>query len=131
MTRIDVSSRNLTMQIDSTRVFPSRCRPSILCFQRLLWSRQVTNSYYRYRGNADLHSTPKRAMVAQRKGLVLIATGDKPGAVWHGTTRPVSASSQCLIALPTLLLRIEAKATRRGLWADAAPIPPWEFRHKL
>ena len=25
---------------------------------------------------------------------------------------------------------IEAKAARRGLWADAEPVPPWEFRHK-
>ncbi len=24
----------------------------------------------------------------------------------------------------------EPKATRRGLWTDVAPIPPWEFRHK-
>lgn len=23
-----------------------------------------------------------------------------------------------------------AKAARRGLWADAEPVPPWEFRHK-
>lgn len=22
-----------------------------------------------------------------------------------------------------------AKAARRGLWADAEPVPPWEFRH--
>ena len=24
----------------------------------------------------------------------------------------------------------EARAGRRGLWADAEPVPPWEFRHK-
>ena len=24
----------------------------------------------------------------------------------------------------------EARAGRRGLWADADPVPPWEFRHK-
>jgi endonuclease YncB( thermonuclease family) len=24
----------------------------------------------------------------------------------------------------------EAKAARRGLWADADPVPPWEFRHQ-
>lgn len=23
----------------------------------------------------------------------------------------------------------QAKATKRGLWADKAPVPPWEFRH--
>lgn len=24
----------------------------------------------------------------------------------------------------------EAKAAKRGLWADVEPMPPWEFRHK-
>ena len=24
----------------------------------------------------------------------------------------------------------EARAARRGLWADVEPVPPWEFRHK-
>jgi endonuclease YncB( thermonuclease family) len=24
----------------------------------------------------------------------------------------------------------EARAARRGLWADADPMPPWDFRHK-
>ncbi|MDS4040496.1 MAG: thermonuclease family protein [Candidatus Competibacter sp.] len=28
-----------------------------------------------------------------------------------------------------LALAAEAKAARRGLWADANPIPPWEWRH--
>ncbi len=27
-------------------------------------------------------------------------------------------------------LEAEAKAARRGLWADKNPLPPWEFRHK-
>jgi hypothetical protein len=49
MTRFTMSNRNLTMQIDSTRVSPGSCRPSILCYQRLLWSRQIANSYCRYR----------------------------------------------------------------------------------
>ncbi len=26
-------------------------------------------------------------------------------------------------------LQLAAKSARRGLWADKAPIPPWEFRH--
>lgn len=26
-------------------------------------------------------------------------------------------------------LEAEAKQARRGLWADAAPVPPWEWRH--
>lgn len=28
-----------------------------------------------------------------------------------------------------LALEEEARAARRGLWADPAPTPPWEFRH--
>jgi endonuclease YncB( thermonuclease family) len=24
----------------------------------------------------------------------------------------------------------EARAAKRGLWADAAPVPPWEWRHR-
>ena len=24
----------------------------------------------------------------------------------------------------------EARTTKRGLWSDANPVPPWEFRHK-
>jgi len=24
----------------------------------------------------------------------------------------------------------EARAARRGLWADADPLPPWDFRHR-
>ena len=27
-------------------------------------------------------------------------------------------------------LEEEARAARRGLWADKAPVPPWEFRHR-
>ena len=27
-------------------------------------------------------------------------------------------------------LETEARAARRGLWADANPIPPWEWRHR-
>lgn len=28
-----------------------------------------------------------------------------------------------------LPLELEARAERRGLWADPAPAPPWEWRH--
>ena len=27
-------------------------------------------------------------------------------------------------------LQDEARAARRGLWADPAPVPPWEWRHR-
>ena len=31
---------------------------------------------------------------------------------------------------PLYALEEEAKAAKRGLWADAGPMPPWEWRHK-
>jgi endonuclease YncB( thermonuclease family) len=31
---------------------------------------------------------------------------------------------------PLYALEDEAKAARRGLWADSEPVPPWEWRHK-
>jgi len=27
-------------------------------------------------------------------------------------------------------LQDEAKAAKQGLWADAEPMPPWEWRHR-
>jgi endonuclease YncB( thermonuclease family) len=32
---------------------------------------------------------------------------------------------------PLYAVEVEAKAARRGLWADAEPVSPWEWRHKL
>ncbi len=31
---------------------------------------------------------------------------------------------------PLYAVEGEAKAARRGLWADAEPVPPWEWRHR-
>lgn len=31
---------------------------------------------------------------------------------------------------PLYAVESEAKAVRRGLWADAEPVPPWEWRHR-
>jgi endonuclease YncB( thermonuclease family) len=31
---------------------------------------------------------------------------------------------------PLYALEGEAKAARRGLWVDAEPLPPWEWRHR-
>ena len=45
-----------------------------------------------------------------------------------------SNSAQCLKVL-TIDRQVyvdaenEARAGRRGLWADADPVPPWDFRH--
>lgn len=30
---------------------------------------------------------------------------------------------------PLYLMEDEARQSKRGLWSDAAPIPPWEWRH--
>lgn len=32
-------------------------------------------------------------------------------------------------ASPLYAVEDEAKAAKRGLWADAEPVPPWEWRH--
>jgi micrococcal nuclease len=31
--------------------------------------------------------------------------------------------------LPLLAIESQAKQSRKGLWADKSPTPPWEFRH--
>jgi len=31
---------------------------------------------------------------------------------------------------PLYAVEDEAKAARRGLWADSKPVPPWDWRHK-
>jgi endonuclease YncB( thermonuclease family) len=33
-------------------------------------------------------------------------------------------------ASPVLAAQNAAKGTRRGLWSDPAPVPPWEWRAK-
>lgn len=32
---------------------------------------------------------------------------------------------------PLFRIEHEARATRRGLWADPAPVPPWNWRRKI
>ena len=31
---------------------------------------------------------------------------------------------------PLYDLQAQARAARRGLWADSHPVPPWEWRHR-
>jgi endonuclease YncB( thermonuclease family) len=45
----------------------------------------------------------------------------KAGLAWH--YRHYSANPRLAA------LEAEARAARRGLWKDSAPIPPWEYRH--
>lgn len=54
--------------------------------------------------------------------------GDKPDA--YGI-RDYEREQSVIDRMAYAAADIEAKAARRGLWAAAAPIPPWEFRRKL
>lgn len=47
----------------------------------------------------------------------------KAGLAWAFTLYLPSAS-------PLFGLQDAAKAARMGLWADQAPVPPWDWRHK-
>ena len=66
-------------------------------------------------------------------GKVLLAGLDcnlvqvKRGLAWHYKQyqREQSPSDQQSYAAA----EIEARAARLGLWRDAEPVPPWEFRH--
>lgn len=50
------------------------------------------------------------------------------GMAWHykAYEREQSANDRRLYDLAEK----EARAAKRGLWADADPMPPWEFRHR-
>lgn len=77
--------------------------------------------------------TNKRDKYKRNVGKVLVDGVDanleqvKRGMAWHykayereqpSIDRKVYADAES-----------EAKAARRGLWADSEPVPPWEFRH--
>lgn len=52
----------------------------------------------------------------------------KRGLAWH--YKAYEREQPVIDRLAYADADIEAKAARRGLWADAEPVPPWEFRHK-
>ncbi|MDG4550761.1 MAG: thermonuclease family protein [Candidatus Contendobacter sp.] len=60
-------------------------------------------------------------------GMVIVGAIDvEAEQVWRGLAwvyRHYSDDARLLA------LEAEAKAARRGLWADANPIPPWDWRH--
>ena len=70
----------------------------------------------------------------RKLGKVLLAGLDsnlvqvKRGLAWHYKQyqREQSPADQQSYAAA----EIEARATKLGLWRDADPMPPWEFRHK-
>ena len=70
----------------------------------------------------------------RKVGKVLLAGMDsnlvqiKRGLAWHYKQyqREQSPTDQQSYAAA----EIEARAAKLGLWRDADPVPPWEFRHK-
>mgnify|MGYP003376898096 CR=1 FL=1 len=70
----------------------------------------------------------------RKVGKVLLAGLDcnlvqiKRGLAWHYKQyqREQSPTDQQSYAAA----EIEARQVQAGLWRDAAPVPPWEFRHK-
>lgn len=77
--------------------------------------------------------TDKRDKYKREVGKVLVGGLDanleqvQRGFAWHykAYEREQSPNDRKLYAAA----ENEAKATRRGLWADAVPMPPWDFRH--
>jgi endonuclease YncB( thermonuclease family) len=49
------------------------------------------------------------------------------GYAWHYTTYAKKMQSQALFATYAQA-QLKAKQSRLGLWQEASPIPPWEFR---
>lgn len=48
----------------------------------------------------------------------------RQGMAWAWVYRQYPSDKQLLV------LEEDARAGRRGLWADPAPVPPWEFRRQ-
>lgn len=77
--------------------------------------------------------TDKRDKYGREVGKVLVDGIDanleqiRRGMAWHykAYDREQSAIDRKVYADA----ENEARAARRGLWADAVPVPPWEFRH--
>lgn len=77
--------------------------------------------------------TNKRDKYQREIGKVLVEGLDvnleqvKRGMAWHykAYVREQTSNDRKVYADA----ENEAKAARRGLWADSDPIPPWDFRH--
>lgn len=78
--------------------------------------------------------TDKRDKYGREVGKILITGQDvnltqvTRGLAWHYKQyeREQSAIDRKLYDTAER----EARSARRGIWADADPVPPWEFRHK-
>ncbi len=77
--------------------------------------------------------TDKQDRYGRKVGKVLVNGQDanleqvKRGFAWHYKT--YEREQPLLDRTAYTEAEIEAKAARRGLWADAEPVPPWDFRH--
>lgn len=54
-----------------------------------------------------------------------MATAPKSSAAWRGGYGKCNKDR----SLPSV--QAVARASRKGLWADKEPMPPWEFRHPV
>ena len=77
--------------------------------------------------------TDKRDRYGRELGKVLAGGADvnleqvRAGMAWH---YKVYERTQSVIDRQSYAdAEIEAKAAKRGLWVDAEPTPPWEWRH--
>jgi endonuclease YncB( thermonuclease family) len=79
--------------------------------------------------------TDKRDKYGREVGKILLPTGQDVnleqvtrGLAWHYKQyeREQSANDRKLYDFAEK----EARTSRRGLWVDADPMPPWDFRHK-
>ena len=76
--------------------------------------------------------TDKRDRYGRKVGKILVNGRDvnliqvERGMAWHykAYEREQSISDRKLYAAA----EIDAKAARRGLWRDAEPVPPWDYR---
>lgn len=66
----------------------------------------------------------KLLVEGQDANLEMIALG----YAWHFKRYELEQSPADRVAYAQVEAR--ARAERRGLWADPAPLPPWEFRHR-
>jgi endonuclease YncB( thermonuclease family) len=77
--------------------------------------------------------TDKRDRYGRELGKVMESGKDvnleqvRAGMAWH--YKAYERTQSVIDRQPYADAEIEAKAAKRGLWVDAEPTPPWEWRH--
>ena len=105
--------------------------------QATLPHRKVQGTYFERRNGSftlSMLASPKIGLPYGSVPRLLLAGLDcnleqvKRGLAWHYKQyqREQSPTDQQSYAAA----EIEARAAKLGLWRDADPVPPWEFRHK-